>query len=72
MLCGITQPTRGFFDVRGRIAPILALGSAFDGLLTGQENARIAGTAKDISDALPVSAWRRLSAGAGAIPDHRS
>ena len=42
MLCGITQPTRGFFDVRGRIAPILALGSAFDGLLTGQENARIA------------------------------
>jgi len=41
MLCGITQPTRGFFDVRGRIAPILALGSAFDGLLTGQENARI-------------------------------
>ena len=27
--------------MRGRIAPILALGSAFDGLLTGQENARI-------------------------------
>ncbi len=25
----------------------------------------IVGTAKDISDALPVSAWRRLSAGAG-------
>lgn len=25
----------------GRIAPILALGSAFDGLLTGRENARI-------------------------------
>jgi lipopolysaccharide transport system ATP-binding protein len=41
MLCGITQPTKGFFDVRGRIAPILALGSAFDGLLTGRENAGI-------------------------------
>jgi SRSO17 transposase len=26
---------------------------------------RIAGTAKDVADSLPVSAWRRLSAGAG-------
>ncbi len=41
VLCGITRPTRGLFFVGGRIAPILALGSAFDGLLTGRENARI-------------------------------
>jgi homopolymeric O-antigen transport system ATP-binding protein len=41
ILCGITRPTRGLFYVDGRIAPILALGSAFDGLLTGRENARI-------------------------------
>jgi len=41
ILCGITLPTRGKFFVSGRIAPILALGSAFDGLLTGRENARI-------------------------------
>ncbi|BDV37417.1 hypothetical protein DSM21852_06700 [Methylocystis bryophila] len=41
VLCGITRPTRGQFYVGGRIAPILALGSAFDGLLTGRENARI-------------------------------
>ncbi|WP_442754417.1 ABC transporter ATP-binding protein [Methylocystis sp. JAN1] len=41
ILCGITMPTRGAFEVRGRIAPILALGSGFDGLLTGRENARI-------------------------------
>lgn len=41
ILCGITQPTKGEFAVRGRIAPILALGSGFDGLLTGRENARI-------------------------------
>jgi len=41
ILCGITRPTRGLFYVGGRIAPILALGSAFDGLLTGRENARI-------------------------------
>jgi lipopolysaccharide transport system ATP-binding protein len=41
ILCGITRPTRGTFEVKGRIAPILALGSGFDGLLTGRENARI-------------------------------
>jgi lipopolysaccharide transport system ATP-binding protein len=41
ILCGITMPTRGEYKVQGRIAPILALGSGFDGLLTGRENARI-------------------------------
>ncbi len=41
IICGITRPTKGDFEVNGRIAPILALGSAFDGLLTGRENARI-------------------------------
>ncbi len=41
ILCGITFPTKGDFEVDGRIAPILALGSGFDGLLTGRENARI-------------------------------
>ncbi|HYA81238.1 MAG TPA: ABC transporter ATP-binding protein [Methylocystis sp.] len=41
ILCGITRPTKGTFHVEGRIAPILALGSGFDGLLTGRENARI-------------------------------
>jgi lipopolysaccharide transport system ATP-binding protein len=41
VVCGITMPTKGTFEVKGRVAPILALGSAFDGLLTGRENARI-------------------------------
>ncbi|MCX7899477.1 MAG: ABC transporter ATP-binding protein [Methylocystis sp.] len=41
ILCGITYPTKGHFEIKGRIAPILALGSGFDGLLTGRENARI-------------------------------
>ncbi len=41
IICGITMPTKGKFEVDGRIAPILALGSGFDGLLTGRENARI-------------------------------
>jgi lipopolysaccharide transport system ATP-binding protein len=43
ILCGITRPSRGEFSVNGRIAPILALGSGFDVLLTGRENARIGG-----------------------------
>jgi lipopolysaccharide transport system ATP-binding protein len=43
ILCGITRPTTGSVEVHGRIAPILALGSGFDGLLTGRENARIGG-----------------------------
>ncbi len=41
ILCGITMPTKGDFEVKGRIAPILALGSGFDGQLTGRENARV-------------------------------
>lgn len=41
IICGITMPTKGSFEVKGRVAPILALGSGFDGLLTGRENARI-------------------------------
>jgi len=49
VLCGITRPTRGEFSVEGRIAPILALGSAFDGLLTGRENARIGGAILGLS-----------------------
>ena len=43
MLCGITQPTTGSVTIDGRIAPILALGSGFDGALTGRENAIIGG-----------------------------
>ncbi len=41
VLCGITPPTRGTVAVNGRLAPILALGAAFDGSLTGRENAMI-------------------------------
>ena len=36
LLCGITEPTNGNIVVRGKIAPVLALGSAFDYELTGR------------------------------------
>jgi lipopolysaccharide transport system ATP-binding protein len=41
LVCGITRPTTGAIDVRGRIAPVLALGAGFDGELTGRENVLI-------------------------------
>lgn len=41
IICGITTATKGSFTVNGRIAPILALGSGFDVLLSGRDNARI-------------------------------
>jgi lipopolysaccharide transport system ATP-binding protein len=41
ILCGITTPTRGKVQITGRLAPILALGAAFDGSLSGRENTMI-------------------------------
>src|ERR1700731_4748862 len=43
IICGITLPTLGSVQVRGRVAPILALGAGFDHELTGRENALIGG-----------------------------
>jgi lipopolysaccharide transport system ATP-binding protein len=43
IICGITQPSQGEVSVRGRIAPVLALGAGFDGDLTGRENVLIGG-----------------------------
>jgi lipopolysaccharide transport system ATP-binding protein len=43
ILCGITAPTIGSLTVKGRIAPVLALGAAFDYELTGRENAYLSG-----------------------------
>lgn len=43
MICGITPPTIGSITTRGRIAPVLALGSGFDQDLTGRENVLIGG-----------------------------
>jgi lipopolysaccharide transport system ATP-binding protein len=43
LLCGITQPTCGEISVAGRIAPILALGAAFDLEMTGRQNVVISG-----------------------------
>ena len=43
ILCGITTQTHGTTAIKGRVAPILALGAGFDQDLTGRENALIGG-----------------------------
>ncbi len=43
MISGITIPTLGEITTRGRIAPVLALGSGFDQDLTGRQNVLIGG-----------------------------
>lgn len=43
VICGITEPSAGTIVVNGRIAPVLALGAAFDYELTGRENTYLSG-----------------------------
>lgn len=43
IICGMTKPTKGEILVRGRVAPVLALGATFDQESTGRANALIAG-----------------------------
>ncbi len=44
MLAGVTAPTEGTVAVRGRVAPLIAVGVGFHPELTGRENVYINGT----------------------------
>jgi ABC-type polysaccharide/polyol phosphate transport system ATPase subunit len=44
MLAGVTAPTEGSVAVRGRVAPLIAVGVGFHQELTGRENVYINGT----------------------------
>jgi lipopolysaccharide transport system ATP-binding protein len=44
MICGITLPTSGALTVRGRLLPLLAIGTSFHPELTGRENVVLFGT----------------------------
>jgi lipopolysaccharide transport system ATP-binding protein len=50
MLAGVTAPTEGIVNVRGRIAPLLSLGVGFDQELTGRENVFINGMILGMSE----------------------
>jgi homopolymeric O-antigen transport system ATP-binding protein len=41
VISGVLRPTRGQVEVRGRVAPLLELGTGFDQELTGIENIRL-------------------------------
>ena len=43
IICGMTRPTNGEIWVKGRVAPVLALGGTFDAEATGWENIMIGG-----------------------------
>jgi lipopolysaccharide transport system ATP-binding protein len=43
IVCGMTRPTKGEIWVKGRVAPVLALGATFDMEATGRENVLIGG-----------------------------
>lgn len=43
LLAGVTQPSEGLVDVRGRIAPLIALGVGFHQEMSGRENAIVNG-----------------------------
>jgi lipopolysaccharide transport system ATP-binding protein len=43
IVCGMTKPTKGEIWVKGRVAPVLALGATFDLEATGRENVLIGG-----------------------------
>ena len=44
VIAGVIKPTRGAVDVRGRIAPLIGLGTGFDPELTGLENTYLNGS----------------------------
>lgn len=49
MLAGITAPTEGRVQVRGRVAPLIAVGVGFHTELTGRENVYVNGTVLGLS-----------------------
>lgn len=38
MLCGVTKPTTGNFQIKGRVAPLIEIGAGFHPEMTGREN----------------------------------
>lgn len=52
MICGTLARTAGTLEVRGRVAPILALGAGFNPEFTGRENVLVNAAILGMSDAL--------------------
>ncbi|MBJ18142.1 MAG: ABC transporter ATP-binding protein [Deltaproteobacteria bacterium] len=50
MICGTLEPSEGELEVRGRVAPMLAIGAGFSPEFTGRENVRLNAAVLGYSD----------------------
>lgn len=71
IICGMTRPTKGEIWVRGRVAPVLALGATFDQEATGRQNVLIAGAVMGLKRAEVIAKFDSIEefAGIGAFMD---
>lgn len=65
IVCGITRPTKGEIWVKGRVAPVLALGGTFDLEATGRQNVLIAGSVLGLKRAEIVNKFDAIEDFAG-------
>ena len=61
IISGIYKPTAGRVETRGRIVPMLELGSGFDAELTGRENILLNGAILGYTKDFLCPGWRRSS-----------
>jgi lipopolysaccharide transport system ATP-binding protein len=71
IVCGMTRPTKGEIWVKGRVAPVLALGATFDLEATGRENVLIGGAVLGLKRQEIVRKFDSITefAGIGAFMD---
>lgn len=65
IVCGMTRPTKGELWVRGRVAPVLALGGTFDQEATGRQNVLIAGAVMGLKRADIIAKFDSIAEFAG-------
>ena len=71
VVCGMTRPTKGEIWVKGRVAPVLALGATFDLEATGRENVLIGGAILGLKRQEIINKFGSIAdfAGIGAFMD---
>ena len=65
IVCGMTRATRGELWVKGRVAPVLALGGTFDQEATGRQNVLIAGAVMGLKRGEVISKFDSIAEFAG-------
>src|SRR5438477_7832573 len=65
LICGTVRPTRGDFDVKGRIGALLELGAGFNPEFTGRENVWVNAAVLGLSDQAIAARFEAIAAFAG-------